>query len=151
MRIPPVLHPLEPAHVLLVDDNRGGLAARKTIIEELGHKVSLATGSEDALTQFTAAKFDLVITDHRLSRLNGVELIRKLRAIRPMVPILLLSGYVEALGLTEANTGADAVLPKSANEVTHLIRAVTRLLRPKAVRKPPAAQRRRAIAKRQER
>jgi CheY-like chemotaxis protein len=129
-----------PARILLVDDNKSGLAARKAILEELGHGVTTATGGEDALEHFSKSKFDLVITDHRMARMNGVELIRRIRGLDPAVPVIMLSGYVDSLGLTEANTGADLVLAKSANEVTHMVRAVSRLLRPKAAKKPPAVQ-----------
>jgi CheY-like chemotaxis protein len=129
-----------PARILLVDDNRSGLAARKAILEELGHSITTAGGGEDALEHISKAKFDLVITDHRMARMNGVELIRKIRAIEPAVSVIMLSGYVEALGLTETNTGADLVLAKNATEVTHLIRDVSRLLRQKAARKPPKSQ-----------
>jgi hypothetical protein len=53
----------------------------------------------------------------------------------------LLSGFIEPLGLTEANTGADAVIAKSASETTHLLRAIKRLLSPSRVkRKPPTSQ-----------
>jgi CheY-like chemotaxis protein len=129
------------AHILLVDDNKGGLGARKAILEELGHCVTTASGGEDALEHFSRAKFDLVITDHRMARMNGVELIRRIRGTHPDIPVIMLSGYVEALGLTESNTGADLVLAKNSTEVTHLIRGVSRLLRQRAAKKPPKSQR----------
>jgi len=128
------------AHILLVDDNKGGLGARKAILEELGHRVTTAAGGEDALEHFSRAKFDLVITDHRMARMNGVELIRRIRGTHPDIPVIMLSGYVEALGLTESNTGADMVLAKNATEVTHLIRGVSRLLRQRAAKKPAKSQ-----------
>jgi CheY-like chemotaxis protein len=128
------------AHILLVDDNKSGLGARKAILEELGHCVATAAGGEDALEHFSKAKFDLVITDHRMARMNGVELIRKIRGMHPDIPVIMLSGYVEALGLTESNTGADLVLAKNSTEVTHLIRGVSRLLRQRAAKKPPKSQ-----------
>ena len=133
----------------MVDDNRNGLAARKTVLEEMGHSVTTATRAEDAFDLLTTAPFQLVITDHRLGKVNGVELIRKIHEVEFQVPIIMLSSLVEALGLTEANTGADIVLPKGANELTHLTRAVTRLLRPLAKRKPPQRQAGRAKIKRQ--
>jgi CheY-like chemotaxis protein len=129
------------ANILLVDENRSGRAARKSVLEELGHSVTTAACGEDALDRFSKAKFDLVVTGQRMARMNGVELIGKIRGLDQAVPIIMLSGFVDALGLTEANTGADLVLAKSANEVTHLIRAVSRLLRLKAAKKPPASQR----------
>jgi CheY-like chemotaxis protein len=124
----------------MVDDNRSGLAARKTVLEELGHSVTTATRAEDAFELLSKAPFDLVITDHRLAKINGVELIRKIHEAEFQVPVIMLSSLVEALGLTESSTGADVVLPKSANELTHLTRAVSRLLRPPASRKPPHRQ-----------
>jgi CheY-like chemotaxis protein len=67
--------------------------------------------------------------------MDGLELIVRLRKLRPDILIVLVSGFVDALGLNEAATGADAVIQKSANEVTHLVRAVNRLLRRKPLKK----------------
>ena len=133
----------------MVDDNKSGLAARKTVLEELGHNVTTATRAEEAFETLSAAPFDLVITDHRLAKVNGVELIRKIRVAEFKIPVIMLSSLVEALGLTELNTGADVVLQKNANELIHLTRAVSRLLRPPAKRKPPQRQAAQAKIKRQ--
>jgi CheY-like chemotaxis protein len=128
------------ARILLVDDNANGLAARKTVLEELGHKVLTATSGADALEQFAAHSIDLVVTDYKMPRMDGLELISRLRGQAPTLPIVLLSGFSETLGLGEASTGADVVLQKSANEVSHLVRAVNRLLRRKPAKKPPSGE-----------
>jgi CheY-like chemotaxis protein len=125
-----------PARILLVDDNALGLKARKTVLEELGYKIATAANGDDALEHFARQKFDLVVTDYKMPRMDGLELIGRLRKKVPELPIILISGYVDALGLSEQNTNADAVIQKSANEVPHLVRAVARLLRPKPTRKP---------------
>jgi CheY-like chemotaxis protein len=140
MRTPTASERTAVARILMVDDNRSGLAARKTVLEELGHSVTTATRAEDAFELLSKAPFDLVITDHRLAKINGVELIRKIHEAEFPVKVIMLSSLVEALGLTETSTGADVVLPKSANELTHLTRAVSRLLRKPAGRKPPHRQ-----------
>lgn len=126
------------ARILLVDNNTNGLKARKAVLEEHGYEITIADG-EHALEQFSQQEFDLVITGRRMARADGLELICGLRKAAPHVPIILISGYANTLGLTEANTGADAVIQKCANEVTHLVRTVARLLRPKPTRKPPAS------------
>ncbi len=128
-----------PAAILLVDDNRHGCVARRTLLEEQGYKTTIAHNGEEALEAFGSARFDLVVTDYRMPRMNGGELIQSLREQRPQVPIILLSGFVDAMGLDEKSTGADIVIPKGANEVTHLKRAVERLLR-NIPRKPAASQ-----------
>jgi len=82
-------------------------------------------------------QFDLVITDYRLPEMDGAQLISHLRRERADVPIVLISGFADTLGLSEVTTGANAVIQKSAHEVPMMLRAVERLLNSKAPRKPP--------------
>ena len=127
------------ARILLVDDNANGLAARKSVLEELGYRIVTCTSGADALDQFASAKFDLVVTDYKMPRMDGLELIGRLRKSTPDLPIVLVSGYVDTMGMNEASTGADVVIQKSANEVSHLVRSVNRLLRRILPAKKPAA------------
>jgi CheY-like chemotaxis protein len=122
--------------ILLVDDNKLGLSARRCVLEELGHRIATASNGIDALEQFGNRRFDLVVTDYKMPRMDGLELIEGLRRIEPDLPVILISGFVDSLGLNEESTGADVVIQKSANEVSHLVRAVGRLLRKKPVKKP---------------
>lgn len=138
----------QSARILLVDDNPNGLSARKTVLEEMGHRICIATSGSEALEQFAHHKFDLVVTDYKMPRMDGRELIVRLRKQAPDLPIVLISGFVDSLGLSEDNTGADVVIQKSANEVSHLVRSVARLLRKKPARKPAAAETQALKAKR---
>jgi two-component system response regulator HydG len=124
--------------ILLVDDNANGLAARKSVLEELGYSIVTCTSGADALEYFESQKFDLVVTDYKMPRMDGLELIGRLRKHTPGLPIVLISGYVDTLGMNEASTGADVVIQKSSNEVSHLIRSVNRLLRRKSVKSQAA-------------
>ena len=128
------------ARILIVDDNAHGLSARKSVLEELGHTIETAAGGAEALECLARHKFDLVITDYKMHSMDGLELIGRLREQSPDLPIILISGFVDSLGLSEDNTHADVVIQKSANEVSHLVRAVGRLLRRKPARKPPASE-----------
>jgi len=134
------------ARILIVDDNELGLLARRQVLSELGHHVEVVSSAEQAIERFAARSFDLVITDYRMPGMNGIEVIRRLREHRGDVPVILISGFSQALGLTEADTGADVVLQKSANEVAQLIRAVNRLLRAPAPKKRATPQRKSAAA-----
>lgn len=130
------------ARILLIDDNKLGLTARKAVLEELGYVITTAGSGHEGLKRFRESAFDLVITDYKMPRMNGVQLIQSIRREEPEIPIILLSGFADALGLDEKTTGADVVIQKSANEVTHMVRAVGKLLRQrKPSRKPPASQR----------
>jgi CheY-like chemotaxis protein len=126
-------------NILLVDDNSDGLLVRRCLLEEIGCCVQTAVNGEEGLKLFQAAKFDVVVTDYRMPRMNGVELIQRIRLLDPNARVILLSGFVEPLGLTEQNTGADVVIAKSANEPARLVRTVKRLVN-HPVRKPPGSQ-----------
>lgn len=126
--------------ILLVNSNVHGRTARKSVLEEQGHRVVVSSSGADALEQCSRQQFDLVITDDKLQRMDGLDLLARLRTQSPGVPVILISDFVEALGLNEQNTGADAVIQKSANEVAHLIRAANRLLRRKPLKKPAGSQ-----------
>ena len=114
----------------MVDDNRDGILARRSVLEELGYQVISAGCGADALKLVKEHKFDLVVTDYKMSPMDGLELIRLLRADEFCNPIILLSGFAENLGLRPESTGADAVVQKSANEVSNLLRHTKRLLNP---------------------
>jgi CheY-like chemotaxis protein len=135
------------AIILLVDDNKMGLAARRVVLEELGHTVYTAANGLDALAAVETQVFDLVITDWKMPKLDGIELIRRLRENEFSAPIILLSGFADNAGMREDKTGADAVVQKSANEVQVMLSTVKRLLTKKTNRKPPASQAAPKVAK----
>jgi len=125
--------------ILLVDDNAMGLAARRSVLEELGHKVVTCGAPQDALELCGKQRFDVVVTDYKMPKMNGLEFIGRLKKQHPGVSVILISGFADTLGLTEANTGADVVMQKSAHEVSLLIRSVNRLLRQQKPAKKAAA------------
>ena len=135
----PAPAPTPVPRVLLVDDNRDGLVVRTLLLEEAGFQVQAAACAGEALDLFSSTRFDVVVTDYRMPGMNGAELIQRIRACDANTRFIVLSGFVEPLGLTEANTGADAVIAKTANEGAHLVRWVKRLASAPC-RKPMATQ-----------
>jgi CheY-like chemotaxis protein len=128
--------------ILLVDDNSLGLAARRSVLEELGHKVQTSGTPVEALDLCGKQRFDVVVTDYKMPKMDGVEFIGRVKKLHPTSSVILISGFTDTLGLTEDNTGADVVIQKSNHEVTHLVRSVNRLLRKQQqpARKPPSSQ-----------
>lgn len=127
------------ARLLLVDDNPSGLAARTMVLTELGYEITPARSAEEALEHFAASPFPVVVTDYKMPGRNGVELIAELRILAPDTRVVLISGFVDGMGLTEENTGADAVIMKSANEVQQLVRSVNRLSKRASAKAPGRA------------
>lgn len=134
----------KPALILLVDDNWDGVLARQSVLEELGYQVVPAHSGSDALQVVEKQTFDLIITDYKMSPMDGLELISELRQRQFSSPIILLSGFAESIGLSPETTGADCVIQKSSNEISTLLRQTSRLLNPK---KPVASSRPKAKAR----
>ncbi|MFN8222507.1 MAG: PAS domain-containing protein [Gaiellales bacterium] len=80
--------------ILLAEDNDDVRRATKRILEQLGHEVVAAADGEEALE--IAARdpgLDLVVSDVLMPRLGGLELVDRLRAHRPSLPVVFTSGY----------------------------------------------------------
>ncbi len=131
-------HSPNPARILLVDDNRDGVVARRSVLEELGYTVVSAHCGLEALKTAAEQNFDLVITDFKMEPMDGLQLIAKLRERNFQNPIILLTGFADSLGLRTQDTGANVVIQKSANEISTLLRYTRRLLQPP--RKPVRSQ-----------
>lgn len=136
MRSVPSSRTQHPGTILLVDDNRDGVMARRCVLEELGHKVISAGCGSDALQAVEEQNFDLIVTDYKMSPMDGLQLIAVLRDRNFRKPIILLTGFADSLGLNPERTGADVVIQKNSNEVATLLRHTKRLL-PSSPRKPP--------------
>ena len=115
--------------ILLIDDNRYGLPARRCALQEAGYEVETAGGGDAGLRMFYGGQFDAVVTDYRMPEVNGSQVLQAVREHNHRIPVVILSGQTKKLGLTEASTGADAVLSKGPAEERDLIRAIDRLMR----------------------
>lgn len=81
--------------ILFIDDEESLAILGKEMLETLGYTVVTTTGSRKALDTFLGDPdgFDLIITDLTMSGLTGVDLARRIVAIRPLVPMILCTGY----------------------------------------------------------
>ncbi len=85
--------------ILFVDDEETLAELGREVLETLGYKVVTRKSSTEALEAFSAAPdaFDLVITDQTMPKMTGLELAEKLLALRADIPIILCSGFSEAI------------------------------------------------------
>ncbi len=106
---------LGPKAILLVDDDPIVARAFRRQLEKLGYAVRTEGDPEQAAQVFGAdpSAFDLLITDLGMPGLGGTELARVVHALRPDLPILLVTGSKDDVDPTEArDAGVVAVLQK---------------------------------------
>jgi len=85
---------------LLVDDEHLVRVSTADMLTDLGFEVVETASAEEALKIVRQDEnFDLLVTDHLMPGMTGVELARIVKAERPQMPILLVSGYAEGEGL----------------------------------------------------
>jgi CheY-like chemotaxis protein len=116
--------------ILLIDDNRHGMIARREMLESKGFQVRTAASGASGLRAFDEGEFDVVVTDYKMPKMGGREVMQAVRDRRPQVPVVILSGCIEQLGLKEELSQiADAVLFKGPSELDDLLRTVSRLVK----------------------
>jgi two-component system, OmpR family, copper resistance phosphate regulon response regulator CusR len=115
--------------ILVVEDEVKVSEVLKRGLVEAGYEVSTAFDGESGLGLALSNKFDLILLDINLPKLNGLELCKRLREKDEVTPVLMLT----ALGMSDdivsgLEAGADDYLPKPFrfNELYARIKALTR-------------------------
>ncbi|OGR12534.1 MAG: hypothetical protein A2097_15185 [Desulfobacula sp. GWF2_41_7] len=117
-------------HVMFVEDEEFLVEFGKIALSRAGYTVEGYTGSMDALEAFKKdpQKYDLVITDHIMPKLQGLNLAGKMLEIRNDIPVLLCTGTKSEKIVEQAkSTGIIEILQKPIPMKT-LIKTVTRIL-----------------------
>lgn len=83
--------PAKP-RALLIDDDELVRAMLTDVLQTFGYIVSAAATGEAALIDFAPGRYDVVVTDHRMPGMTGLEVALVVRDIDPSVPVILLTG-----------------------------------------------------------
>lgn len=121
----------EKPSILVVEDSITSRSLLKGILETAGYQVSTAVDGVDGYTTLKTGKFDLVVSDVEMPRMDGFDLTAKLRADKQLseLPVVL----VTALGSREhrergIDVGANAYIVKSQFDQNSLLDAIRRLV-----------------------
>jgi two-component system nitrogen regulation response regulator NtrX len=79
--------------VLIIDDERNIRRTFKMVLEAEGMAVAVAETGEEGLAQWRADRPDVVLLDVRLPGLDGIEVLRRLHADDPELPVIMISGH----------------------------------------------------------
>ena len=94
--MPPAVYPALPGAVLLcVDDNESVLECEKSFLESFGYTVLTAASGGKGLELASKYSVDVVILDYFMPEMNGQEVAIEMRRLKPLAPIILLTGAVD--------------------------------------------------------
>jgi two-component system response regulator ChvI len=129
------------ATIALVDDDKNIIASVSMLLEQEGYHVRSYTDGASALTALTATPPDLAILDIKMPRMDGMELLRRLRQAHELPVIFLTSKDEEIDELMGLNAGADDYIRKPFSQRLLLERVKAVLRRAEAKKgSPPAAE-----------
>jgi DNA-binding response OmpR family regulator len=80
-------------HILVVDDERNIRNNLGMVLEAEGYKVDKASNSDDALLRVKEGLYDIAFVDIQMPKIDGLELLRYLRGLRPKMPVVMLTAY----------------------------------------------------------
>ncbi len=101
-----------PKLILCVDDDSAGLRLQEIILTKSGYQVLTAESGPRGLELFREYPVDAVLLDFRMPGMDGDEVARIMRAEKPEVPLILLSGFMQPPA--ETIQLIDSFLPKGA-------------------------------------
>lgn len=79
--------------ILLVDDEEKVREMLSSLLNSRGYLVKNVADGEEALKSLNSSDFDIIITDLRMPQMDGAELIKKVRDLKPNIGIIVLTGY----------------------------------------------------------
>jgi len=100
--------------ILLVDDEESIHLLYREELEEAGYEVHSALTGEEALDKLNIIGPDLIILDINMPGMNGIEALRRIKEIKPKVPVILCSAYQE-FKQDLASWASDEYIVKSSN------------------------------------
>jgi DNA-binding NtrC family response regulator len=128
--------------ILLVDDDPNHSEALAKTLEQAGYRVRTAGDGHEALNLLGQEPVDLVITDLRMPRMHGLDLLRSIQAMSPEVAVIVLTAHGEwTTYLNAMNSGAVDYLNKPARR-QDILMTIRKALARKGIRapnSPPAA------------
>jgi two-component system chemotaxis sensor kinase CheA len=116
--------------ILVVEDSITSRMLLKGILESAGYDVKTAVDGIDAFTALRAERFDLVVSDVEMPRMNGFDLTARIRAERTLaeVPVVLVTALESREDREHGiDVGANAYLVKSSLDQSDLLEALRRL------------------------
>ena len=104
---------MQTQKVLVVDDDPGVRAMLSQALDRSGYDVQIAVDGSEALGMIRDNPFNLVITDIRLPKVDGLQLLGEIKQSTPQIPVIIITGYGSVQNAVEAmQSGASDYLLK---------------------------------------
>ena len=119
---------VRPARILVIDDDPDIAELLRDVLAVHGHSVEVALSAPDGVSMATSRPFDLVYTDLGMPDMSGWEVADGIRAVKPELPVALLTGWAATIDESEVRSRGIAALVHKPFEINELLEVTARLL-----------------------
>jgi FixJ family two-component response regulator len=116
--------------VAVVDDDAGILRSLGCLLESADYRVRLFASAAALIEHGSLAEVDCLVSDIDMPGMDGFELLRRVRAVRPGLPVVLITGYPETLKRLPAQTAGSARVFTKPFRGPEMLAAISEALRP---------------------
>src|SRR5438105_1674352 len=99
---PPPASGNEPLRVLVIDDDRFHAETVAEVLEKVGDQCTVATSGKAGADAIDRDEFDVIITDLRMSGIDGLAIVRKAREEQPEAEVVVMTGFGDVRTAVEA-------------------------------------------------
>ncbi len=93
---------LQTSQVLVVDDEEIARTNLEYILRKEGHQVSTAANGLEALEKVKAQEFDVILTDLKMEKMDGIQLLESVKQMAPHTEIIMVTGYATVSSAVDA-------------------------------------------------
>ncbi len=115
------------AKILIADDEQSVLLLIQRLLNENGYETAEAANGLAALELFQTQFFDLIITDLRMPRMDGMTFLHEVNKLEPAIPIIVLTAYAPTEAETETLKNCTSVYmakPFKADELLNTVKSM---------------------------
>jgi len=125
----------DKGHILVVDDEPSMRTTLSILLKREGYQVSLAESGAEALPLLAPGEYDMILTDLKMEGMDGIELLRHIKAVDPQAEVLIFTAYGTIASAVEAmKLGAYDYIGKPFDEEELLLKVARALERKALVR-----------------
>ena len=88
-----MINKAEEKAILVVDDEESMRIALSEALVRGGHRVDCVANGHDALTKISSESFKLVVTDVRMPKMDGLEVLQEIKKVSPQTPVIVITAY----------------------------------------------------------
>jgi ATP-dependent Lon protease len=118
---------LQTSQVLVVDDEEIARTNLEYILRKEGHQVATAANGMEALEKVKAQEFDVILTDLKMEKMDGIQLLESVKQMAPHTEIIMVTGYATVSSAVDAlKKGAAHYLSKpiKLDELRNTVREI---------------------------